>query len=460
MSQPRIATLLLLLWGMPLGCTDDLPAEISESGGSSGTAAASTGAVTQTATSSPETGIADGTSATAGTSGSDQSCCSPHGGAGCDEPSVADCVCGVEPECCAFEWSQGCVDIAEGQCGGCDPGPGSTTRGDTGTDTGPGEVCCDPLRTPGCAEDPGVEACVCAEDPFCCETAWDAQCVGAAEASCGVTCETGKAGECCGTSNVPGCNDAGIEACVCALDPYCCNNEWDGICMAEAQYECMAECGLPPPGGDCCMPHDGPQCDDAALSACVCMVDEGCCLFPWSLDCVATAVNQCGAACEGAFVPDPCCSPSMMTGCATPRIESCVCAADPFCCDDHWDGQCVTEAQTDCGAECYPPGTESCCAPHMTTGCDLSDVQACVCGMDPFCCNNEWDGQCVTEATDDCGGCMGGAGDCCLANGTAGCDDPAIEACVCASLPSCCGVEWSAPCVDEANLACMAMCAP
>ncbi|MEX1367618.1 MAG: hypothetical protein AB1Z98_31100 [Nannocystaceae bacterium] len=352
-----------------------------------------------------DTGVADETSATGG---SDLSCCGPHPEPGCEEPSVASCVCEIEASCCAFGWEQVCVNLAEVECGGCEPEPETSTTTTAGSGTGGNEDCCSPSMAPGCSGDPP------------------------------------------------------IEDCVCALDPYCCDTEWDGICVAEAQYECMSDCGLPPPGGDCCMPHAGPECDDVALTECVCNEEPGCCLFPWSEDCIAVLVNQCGGECEGFIPPDPCCMPSMMPGCATMDVEACVCGIDPFCCDTEWDGQCVTEAQVDCGLGCYPPGTESCCNPHMSTGCDVPEVQACVCGLDPFCCDNEWDAQCVDEANNDCGGCMGpgGPGDCCMANGTPGCDDAGIEACVCASLPSCCGVEWQPACVDEANLACMAMCAP
>lgn len=49
--------------------------------------------------------------------------------------------------------------------------------------------------------------------------------------------------DCC-TEGIPGCSDADVEACVCAIDPWCCEVEWDAICVAEAEYFGCADCGL------------------------------------------------------------------------------------------------------------------------------------------------------------------------------------------------------------------------
>lgn len=47
--------------------------------------------------------------------------------------------------------------------------------------------CCEARTVPGC-DQPDVQACVCASDSYCCETAWDATCV-AASSSCGAVCD-------------------------------------------------------------------------------------------------------------------------------------------------------------------------------------------------------------------------------------------------------------------------------
>lgn len=54
-------------------------------------------------------------------------------------------------------------------------------------------------------------------------------------------------------------------------------------------------------------------------------------------------------------VPDMCAAPGdcFMTGhgagCSNPDIEAAICVIDPFCCDTDWDGQCVGEAESICG---------------------------------------------------------------------------------------------------------------
>jgi hypothetical protein len=44
----------------------------------------------------------------------------------------------------------------------------------------------------------------------------------------------------------------------------------------------------------------------------------------------------------------------------------------------------------------------NCCMPHGGTGCEVSEVEACVCAADPFCCSDEWDAMCVDVATGQC----------------------------------------------------------
>jgi hypothetical protein len=54
--------------------------------------------------------------------------------------------------------------------------------------------------------------------------------------------------DCCtdnGGLGVTGCEDASIETCVCDNDPYCCESEWDGVCVAKAEF-CGADCGSCP----------------------------------------------------------------------------------------------------------------------------------------------------------------------------------------------------------------------
>src|SRR4029453_8138066 len=82
---------------------------------------------------------------------------------------------------------------------------------------------------------------VCAADPFCCETAWDGICVGEALSMCG-NCGNPNNGSCAVAHASPGCNDSTCCAAVCAIDPFCCDTQWDNISVAEANDICFA-CG-------------------------------------------------------------------------------------------------------------------------------------------------------------------------------------------------------------------------
>jgi len=49
----------------------------------------------------------------------------------------------------------------------------------------------------------------------------------------------------------------------------------------------------------------------------------------------------------------------------------------------------------------------NCCAPEGIAGCEVPDVEACVCAVDPFCCEEEWDNACAVAVNEnDCGECV------------------------------------------------------
>ena len=48
-----------------------------------------------------------------------------------------------------------------------------------------------------------------------------------------------------------------------------------------------------------------------------------------------------------------------------------------------------------------PPGS-GCCAPHDGPGCNEAAVQSCVCDMSPVCCGFDWDDSCVEIAQARC----------------------------------------------------------
>lgn len=200
-------------------------------------------------------------------------CCSPHRDAGCDDPEVSDCVCAVDSFCCEEEWDEVCVDLMNDL--GCMTCPSTKLPPQTGS-------CCDATYGRGCL-DAGVNDCVCAIDPFCCQVQWDETCVSLVEArSCGQCLQE----PCCAATPQPGCPaDLGIEACVCAEDPFCCDTEWDGVCVSGVHGYGCGDCVYVSQGGDCCSANGSPGCDDPEIEACVCMGDPFCCQTSWDMLC-------------------------------------------------------------------------------------------------------------------------------------------------------------------------------
>ncbi len=58
---------------------------------------------------------------------------------------------------------------------------------------------------------------------------------------CIVFCEAQSCGNCVEAHGGIGCDNAECEAAICAIDPFCCNVAWDGICQAEALDICVPD---------------------------------------------------------------------------------------------------------------------------------------------------------------------------------------------------------------------------
>lgn len=156
--------------------------------------------------------------------------------------------------------------------------------------------CCETSDLPGC-DDSDVLACVCTTDSFCCQVAFDSICVSLA-LQCGGTCNNeGAESDCCSASGAPGCTDQTVHDCVCATDFACCASGFDDVCVTQAIAECGAQCTLPPPESDCCSPSSAPGCTVPDVQACVCGIDPFCCAAGFDENCAALAEGQCGAVC-------------------------------------------------------------------------------------------------------------------------------------------------------------------
>lgn len=111
-------------------------------------------------------------------------------------------------------------------------------------------------------------------------------------------------------------------------------------------------------------------------------------------------------------------------------------------------------------AQC--PGAGDCCIANGSPGCD--DLPCCVevCLNDPFCCDVQWDSLCASLGNSLCAVCGAGCpgtGNCCSANPSPGCDDFFCCSTVCTGNPFCCDTAWDALCAQQANVLC-ALCTP
>jgi len=87
------------------------------------------------------------------------------------------------------------------------------------------------------------EAAVCAADDYCCTVEWDSLCVKEADKQCKNVCSGGSCAshdECvAGIALDSTCSPCTKD--VCAQDKYCCDNEWDSLCVSIAKSK--ASCG-------------------------------------------------------------------------------------------------------------------------------------------------------------------------------------------------------------------------
>ena len=149
-------------------------------------------------------------------------------------------------------------------------------------------------------------------------------------------------------------------------------------------------------------------------------------------------------------------STSGARGCSDATCCDATCELDTFCCDVEWDDFCAGEASGVCTGSFPACQTRAadCAIAHDDPGCNNVDCCNAVCGTDPFCCLNSWDGACVDSGDLFCTNCGRGRGDCFTAHAGAGCGDVACCARVCVDDPFCCDTDWDADCAERADLSC------
>jgi hypothetical protein len=234
-------------------------------------------------------------------------CCAGHDSAGCDNKPVEQCVCASDSWCCESEWDDACTALIEqlgcGHCtagdGGDPPTPEDTTGGDPPpppSDDGGGDP--PPPSDDGGGDPPPPSGDGGGDPP---PPSGD----GGGDPPPDEPPAEG--GDCCTGGEAPGCGDATIQACVCMQDSYCCDTAWDGVCVDEVGSfgcgSCGGGAGDGGGGGDggtgvstCCEQQDGAGCPDTTVQDCVCAQDDYCCNVAWDLTCAGEVETlSCGS---------------------------------------------------------------------------------------------------------------------------------------------------------------------
>ncbi|MSR41608.1 MAG: hypothetical protein EXS10_06875 [Phycisphaerales bacterium] len=304
----------------------------------------------------------------------------------------------------------------------------------------------------GCSDN-AVAKCVCAQDPYCCATGWDAQCVSEVELfGCG-NCSGGGGGEPCLVSGATDFGTLFMGGSICTLEP-----ELFDSCEGLGPYLTSSfGCG----GSlDMAMQFGSGFPYSAAISKCFAFgpntspslrfkyskqagtlgprVDVSIASGSWSTLWQATSAGVSCTSVElllpslanesdvrfrfasassvsngstfddieviaNTPIPHACCAEGAPS-CTDSVVALCTCVIDAFCCTTAWDAACVAEATIYCGAlcpglpVCGSPTAGSCFVARVLPAC--ADAECCltVCTLDGFCCDNDWDALCVQEA--------------------------------------------------------------
>ncbi len=189
---------------------------------------------------------------------------------------------------------------------------------------------------------------------------------------------------------------------------YSCDNFGTCLCLPQ----CAGKgCGNDGCGGSCGTCPSGSVCN--YLGKCVCMPQ--CTNKECGSDGCGGTCGQCpnGQVCGGNGLCKDAPNNCGNGWCQQGQVETCqTCPQDCGPCVACGDGICQQnqgESCSVCPEDCGPcQGDGDCCEIHESPGCDDPDITACVCAMDPFCCNNYWDQLCVNEGEEcgaQCNGC-------------------------------------------------------
>lgn len=272
----------------------------------------------------------------------------------------------------------------------------------------------------------------------------------------GGCCDGGSEHDCC-TTGGPGCADDTIEQCVCAVDPFCCDVEWDQLCVDQVESldcgscapapQCIGDfaidfggfyqpggvCGLFPQlfehcegtgpfissgsacggSGDMVMTFAGGFPHSAAVTHCIDMTDAATATlsFDYTKN-TGTLGPKIAVGIDGGEFIDIWIAPVVFAGgCETVVLELSALGGQGSVQFRFSSGSSVSNGAAMDNIVLHTSDTAShdCCE-IGGPGCDDPAVQGCVCAIDPFCCETAWDDLCVISVEfyqcGDCGFCV------------------------------------------------------
>ena len=335
-----------------------------------------------------------------------------------------DCKCGVtDPDCDTSTLVNGC-GIGETCNGSAICVPSTWTCDDDVYGNGLACDCACGAYDPDCdAAGAVVKGCLgtesCNASGICVPNDWTCD---------GDNYQSGQACDCdCGAID-PDCDDATLVVKGCQATGQACNASGHCVPLSWTCDDDIYHGG----GGKCdceCGAYD-PDCDDANSTVQGCLEDEACngsgyCV-PTDWGCDPDFYHGGGGICDcgcGAYDPDCDDADSEVQGCVEYVQQVCNsggkcvpdgwdCPADFYDYDDYCDCNCdvydptcddINATQWPCGdgeycskdLQCVALG--SCCKANNTRGCDDDAVETCVCDVDAYCCDTAWDDICLAK---------------------------------------------------------------
>jgi hypothetical protein len=174
---------------------------------------------------------------------------------------------------------------------------------------------------------------------------------------------------CCSSQQTAGCGGTSCESCVCAFDPFCCETQWDQLCANAAFATCAGVCQC-----DDLSCRDEDRCTVAEICA-----DGQCKTTPLTCTGSVCQGAHCepDKGCVPELLSRDCCEATGAAGCSNEPCEACVCALNPACCAEGYGPECAALASEACAATCQCENT-TCSDGNFCTTDDTCKNGVCV----------------------------------------------------------------------------------